>query len=1065
LNNTRFFLRVLLSACLLLLFNSRSGGQILSQEFGKNRIQYRKFDWQVLSSQSVDLYFYTGGETLAKTAIEITEQEFRRISELFGFTPFHKIKIFLCLSTNDRLMSNLGIGQDNFEDGGKTTFTKSIAEVAYEGSLSNLRKQIAAGVSQIMIRDMLFGGSLKEALQNSYLLNLPDWFIGGAIRYASEGSGPEMEDFMKELAGRKKIRQPANFVGAESYLIGQSIWNFIGERFGRSAVGNILNLTRILRNEEKAIVGSLGMPFSVFLREWRLFYLQMPLAGLSIPPENLRKGRNFLKKNYRNLCFTPDGEYLLYSCDWKGKFQVIRLDIKTGKTHVIFRGGSRFIQQNSEGEFPALCPVSNEQILIAYPQKGYWHGMMMNLNGSERRRLDWFKDFHEVNALRLSPGGKTLAVSGSLGAYSDIFLMSLKQGKLKRLTQDWYDDLDPFFSPEGDTLYFSSNRPVRDTVLEKPSADFKKKLAVFSFPVDNPGKKPVLFLQSSGNLTKGQFIGEGRVVCLDDEGGTRNVRLFESGKKEENKTYLSNCLFNIQEYSFNEEQQMLAYATRQHLRPALFLGPAGWKERSSPASSTDAARIKLNPDVFQGDSEKVDIRNYVFESEKRTVSGGNSKEVRKKERARFKKESQVAEIDIQGPGPYRPQMTANHLVTGLLISPVPTWGLGARMNFAMHDFFENHHINGGVNMFLSDFDFRNNTAFLEYQYLRNRIDLKVRTDRVSIQNSGLNQLFRQRDVLQQIGVAASYPFSNAMRFEVFPFVQETRRSVFDIRSIGLGGEDLKNYYFGGRAEFVFDNSIRTGMNLLSGTRFNLRAQYQMAPTASALNFGELAADFRSYLPIHREITLAVRASGGSFFGNAPKKYLLGGLDNWIFREYHVSRQKDDPLLGYRDDILSLNSDETQSQWLFNRYCTNLRGYRLNAAYGTRFMLFNWELRVPVIRYIYKGPINSNFWRNLQLVAFTDLGTAWTGKGPWNQDNSLNTKTISEGNFSIRVKSYENPFLAGYGFGLRTLVLGYFARLDVAWPNQRDADRAPANNPQPFDERNSSRINLSIGHDF
>ncbi|HRH35484.1 MAG TPA: hypothetical protein PKY12_10505, partial [Catalimonadaceae bacterium] len=111
---------------------------------------------------------------------------------------------------------------------------------------------------------------------------------------------------------------------------------------------------------------------------------------------------------------------------------------------------------------------------------------------------------------------------------------------------------------------------------------------------------------------------------------------------------------------------------------------------------------------------------------------------------------------------------------------------------------------------------------------------------------------------------------------------------------------------------------------------------------------------------------------------------------------------------------------------------NLRGFKYNNIYGNSFLLFNWELRVPIIRYFYKGPINSNFWRNLQLTGFTDMGTAWTGVGPFQSDNSLNTTTITNGNFLIKVKSFDNPFLVGYGFGARTMVLGYYLKFDMAW---------------------------------
>lgn len=1054
-----FFFKILM---VLLAFSaSPAFAQWAREDFGKNRIQYRKFDWQLLSSQSIDLYFYTGGETLARTALEISEQEFRRISDLFGFTPYNKIKIFLCLSTNDRLMSNLGMGEWNLPAGGKTTFTKSIAEVAYEGSLSNLKKQIAAGIAQIMIRDMLFGGSLKEAIQNSYLLNLPDWFIGGAIRYASEGAGPEMEDFMKELAGRKKIRQPANFIGPESFLIGQSIWNFIGQRFGRSTVGNILNLTRILRNEEKAIVGTLGMPFSVFLRDWRLYYLQLPAGGLSQLPVQQQVGKNFLRKNYRNLCYSPDGDYLFYSCDWKGKFQVWRMEQKTGRTQVIFRGGSRFIQQNSEGEFPALIPLSSEQLLLAYPSRGYWHGIRMDYAGRNRRRINWFSGFHEVNSLRPSPDGKLLAVSGSLGAYSDIFLFQMSSGKMRRLTQDWYDDLDPFFSPDGDSLYFSSNRPTADSIQEKPALDYRRKLSIHQLSVKNPDAPWRMVHQSTGNLIKGCFLADGRMACLDDAGGTRNIRVLPSGGTASSQIYLSSSLFNITDFACSPDMQTICFASRSRQKPALFhtrFTELYFNSRTGIVPGGNPGPVRST--ITDG---KIDIRNYVFESEKGTETEVKVKEGKRREKARFKKENQLVAADIQGPFAYTPQMTANHLTTGLQIHPIPTWGLGSVVDFSMHDLFENHHINGGLTVFLSDLELRNNASYLEYQFLRNRIDLKVRADRRAVQNSALNQLFRQRDVLSQVGISASYPLSNALRVELNPFFQQARRAVFDIRNIGLGGEDRFQNYWGAAGNLVFDNSTRTGLNQLAGTRLMLRASYQFSPGGSNRNFGEIFADMRTYFPIHREVTLAVRASGGRFFGNSPKKYLLGGVDNWMFRDYHISRQKDDPLLGYRDDVLSLKSDETQSDWLFNRFCTNLRGYRINAAYGTGFMLLNAELRIPLVRYIYKGPVNSNFWRNFQVLIFGDMGSAWTGSGPWRKSNSLNTRTLNEGNFSVRVKSYENPYLSSYGFGIRTMVLGYFSRLDVVWPLQKDADRVSGSNP--MDYRNSSRLMLSIGHDF
>ena len=41
--------------------------------FGKNKVQYRQFDWQYISSEHFDVYFYEGGYDLAVFAVTVLE--------------------------------------------------------------------------------------------------------------------------------------------------------------------------------------------------------------------------------------------------------------------------------------------------------------------------------------------------------------------------------------------------------------------------------------------------------------------------------------------------------------------------------------------------------------------------------------------------------------------------------------------------------------------------------------------------------------------------------------------------------------------------------------------------------------------------------------------------------------------------------------------------------------------------------------------------------------------------------------------------------------------------------
>jgi len=52
---------------LLIVFPFWVNAQGLNTTFGQNRLPYKNMDWQVLSSEEVDAFYYEGGENLGVT--------------------------------------------------------------------------------------------------------------------------------------------------------------------------------------------------------------------------------------------------------------------------------------------------------------------------------------------------------------------------------------------------------------------------------------------------------------------------------------------------------------------------------------------------------------------------------------------------------------------------------------------------------------------------------------------------------------------------------------------------------------------------------------------------------------------------------------------------------------------------------------------------------------------------------------------------------------------------------------------------------------------------------------
>jgi outer membrane protein assembly factor BamA len=126
-------------------------------------------------------------------------------------------------------------------------------------------------------------------------------------------------------------------------------------------------------------------------------------------------------------------------------------------------------------------------------------------------------------------------------------------------------------------------------------------------------------------------------------------------------------------------------------------------------------------------------------------------------------------------------------------------------------------------------------------------------------------------------------------------------------------------------------------------------------------------------------------------------------------------------------------------YAFQTLAVNMRGYNQNIANGNNAFVLNSEFRLPIFSTLINRPINNAFIRNFQLTQFIDLGSAWNGQyngitRPGQYIQNLDPSGVPTGNVAVRIDAGGlGPFAGGYGFGIRSTLLGYFMKLDTAWP--------------------------------
>jgi hypothetical protein len=1081
----------LITLVLISIACSQAFSQLARENFGKNRIQYRQFDWVYLSGENFDVYYYDQRKAVATEALQFLEGEFDRITDLIGYPPYFKTKVFVYNSLTDLRQSNVGLNHTVFNVGGETEFIKPYVEVAYLGTAQEFKEELLFRISDLMLKEMMFGGNLKDMFQSSILMNLPDWFVDGASLYVSKGWNAEMDDYIRQLMRTRKAKRATKLIGKDAAMVGQSIWNFIAEKYGKSSVANILNYTRVTRNEEKSVAITLGISFRQLMNEWYRYYGEMQKATVQsyvFPADSMVLTRESNKTTqFTTVKVSPDGQYIAYAENDRGHYTVKVRSLKSGKEQNILTGGSKVIGQRVDYRLPIISWSEVNTLGVIAVKNGEYVFWLYDLATKSKLPRELEK-FDNVRSMEFSGNGRLVVLSADLEGRSDLFLLSTRRDRVRRLTNDLFDDLDPAFIPNSNRIVFSSNRN-NDTLRATVQPQFERltdNYNLFIFDLDSTN---LTLSRVTNTLSKDYAplaIDENNFVYLSDQRGI--INLFKFNRATGIYTQITNYATGIDGYDYNVNNSTLAFVMTKNFRQNIFVDHAFTHDRQifTPATRRkelqqarvirerrkqdeakpnmsikellnarlkearqnqdttgvlpkDSVRTTAPKDSLQADStnvkatdakapkkeEIVNTDNYQFEDEavKQTQPAAESFLTRYM-KARDKSR-------ITGPHPYETKFSYNNLVTSMLIDPLR--GLGVSIEAQMNDMLESYRFYGGI---MTSIDLRNGDAYAEFQYLPSLIDFSVRFDRKGLRWEAEPQDRAQSNLyhysLNRFEVGASLPITDRLRFTLKPFAAMTRTIELgegDYPSHPPAVDPITEYYGGTKSELIYDNSVSSGLNLIEGTRGKVMFQHYQGITSSEQSFSQVSIDVRHYQKIYREIVFAFRGFAGTFFGKSPKLYLLGGMDNWAFNKARIGGQTSDGVpnpLGYP----LANRD-----LLFTEFATSLRGFEYATLFGNSVLLGNAELRVPLIRALSNGPVSSNFLRNMQLIAFYDIGTSWSGKPPFSSENSVSYDKIGgyPSKFEIEIKNYLNPWLYSYGVGMRTVILGYYMKFDLAWP--------------------------------
>ncbi|MFM6970649.1 MAG: hypothetical protein ACKOWZ_09650 [Sediminibacterium sp.] len=690
-----------------------------------------------------------------------------------------------------------------------------------------------------------------------------------------------------------------------------------------------------------------------------------------------------------------------------------------------------------------------------------------------------------------------VVMSAAKNGHTDIYTYKIEENQLTQFTDDVYDDIHPSFVsfPNKSGILFASNRPSPYAPNTDTAIPSKYHFNVFMVDyLNNSKNKQITQLTNLkyGNASYPMGYNTNHFTFVADENGVGNrwAGFFATQRNGLDTLYhigddmLRNASPKEIDSTLNawqrEKPDSISYF--QVYKDSTYIFPitnyqsslletriAGDKGQVSEVRRegdykflyklrVDSIALKkrnlnLRPTTYMkkvmDDIRAAEGKAIVYKKNRDTVAKANlfqsefsdepvdSFAVKKAELLSAKAKNILSDTRLFD---YRLKFSSDYILSGfsnnLLLNRYQPYAGGAgpiqlnngnNFNFNLRvgtsDLLEDQKFMGGIRF---GTDLKDKDIIFSYQNFRKRLDWGVTYYRSNVTNY-FNTPFSNMLITNLYQGNVAYPFNEV----------KSLRATFGLRidrgilkpydnSVGypdpgaLAYHDTISKYIVSRLEYVHDNTINTTQNIWNGLRYKVFLDINMPTLKTELNNGKatlnLGFDARYYYKIYRNFIWAGRAAADFSWGGQKIIYYLGGVDSWINPKFN-----------------SQNFPALDQSYAFQSLAVNMRGYQQNIANGNNAFVINSEFRLPLFATIFNKPINNAFIRNFQITQFIDLGTAWNGKY-----NGIKRPgdVISDANSPVVVKLDAGglgPFAGGYGFGVRSTLLGYFMKLDAAWP--------------------------------
>jgi len=1039
-----------------------------AQSFGQNKVQYREFDWEFISSPHFDVYYYGDEIELANFTMDAAIKAYEQIGKHLRWTLKKRVSIIVFHSHNEFQQNNV-VGVYMQEGiGGVTELFKNRVVMPFEGDYEAFRHVLHHELVHAMINDLIYGGRMQNVVSNRIQLVLPLWVNEGLAEYLSMNWDTEADMIIRDLAINERIPTIRELEFFLAYKGGQSVWRFIASKYGREKIGEIFQSMKRFGNAEKGFEDALGMDFEELTEQWHKYIKQEyfpDVAGrdevkdIGVQLTNHKKENNFYNVS---PTVSPDGSKIAVLSDRSGYFDIYILDAVTGKKIKRLVKGSRSIDFE-ELKFlqPGISWSPDSKKIVIAAKAGATDALyLINVDTEKQEKIPFKLD--GVFTASWSPDGKNLAFVGNEGGASDIYIYNIPSNELTNITDDIYSDTEPSWSPDGKKIAFISDRGNQKngqntTAIDMIDHSYDQR-DVYTIDVASSEIEQITYTNYNENYPIFSNT-ENVIFYTGDYNGTWN--LFRHDLDSGESTVVTNLLTGLFQLSLTKDDGSMVFSGYSGLGwdvyrvsnpldlKATEVAPTNYILNRSENDKEDL--VDLRKHKRQGASANVsDYSNYIFAWEFEHYNNQDREQ-----------EPVTVKIDssrITDDGDYIPQAYKTKFSLDVAQGTLGynnVFGHQGLLVFYFSDLMGDHQISLAME---SQISLTNSDYFLNYGYLKQRMNYYFTLFHQAdffFAGYGTNEIGVLTEMtarMRHFGVAAvaSRPINRFHRVDAGVVFHNLDYKLFQIDPILRQNTIMNDDGFiaaNPTLSYIYDNSVNGYTGPIDGFRQNTTLELSPAMGDKGISFQKLKVDLRKYHMINRDYSFAGRMYFGTSTGKNPQKYFLGGMQNWLLGTGVTDGAKDSDTneARWRNVILDSENQSLLQDIYFSEFAYPLRGARFSERFGTNVMLANFEFRFPLIQYLALGFPFKMVLGNIRGHVFMDVGAAWDDQREFSDFAFLQAK------YGNDLPDKFSPWVRSIGYGIK-LPIFMMWRIEAAY----DWTDSGLSKPQWY---------LSIGYDW